>query len=56
MAERLPPPAPSASHGAGLQAPVSETNVRKDPVFLVMFTGQIESAEASYLLSTSLWR
>ena len=50
MAERQPPPALGTSHGAGLPGSMSENSIRKDPVFLVMFTGQIESAEVSISL------
>lgn len=49
MAESQPPPAPAAPStsrgGVGLQTLVTENDARNDPVFLVMFTGQIESAE-----------
>lgn len=51
MAESQPPPAPAAPStsrgGVGLQTLVTENDARNDPVFLVMFTGQIESAEVS---------
>ena len=51
MAERLPPLAPGTSYGPTLQAASPDSSAKKDPVFLVMFTGQIESAEASILLN-----
>ena len=52
MAERQPPPVSNplnATQTAILQPAGTEDNPNKDPVFLVMFTGQIQSAEASLL-------
>ena len=54
MAERQTPPVSNplkSTHTATLQPAVPEDAPSKDPVFLVMFTGQIEFAEASPLLS-----
>lgn len=51
MAEGQPPPAPSTLRTTHLQPTPAEEDTRKDPVFLVMFTGQIESAEVSFYLS-----
>lgn len=45
MAENRPLLPGSLHGGAGLQTTVPENDSRRDPVFLVMFTGQIESAE-----------
>ena len=56
MAERLPPLAAGIQHTAppaSLQPATTAEEGRKDPVFLVMFTGQIESAEASPLSHSS---
>lgn len=51
MAEGQPPPAPSTLRTTHPQLTAAEEDTPKDPVFLVMFTGQIESAEASFYLS-----
>ena len=56
MAARPADPAPSAAPGPGLQAAATEEDSRKDPIFLVMFTGQIESAEASFMRYRCLYQ
>ena len=50
MAERLPSLELAAALPTGLSVGTTVGEPSKDPVFLVMFSGQIESAEVSFLV------
>ena len=54
MAGRRPPLSQTLPHGPSLQTAATAEDARRDPVFLVMFTGQIESAEVSFMTSLIL--